>query len=234
MIPIGTLVNVFAVLLGGGIGLFFKKSINAELNKKVFYIIGLFTLFLGMSMALESSDFLLILVSLICGLMFGEFINLDGKINQISQNVKLLFQIKDDQFSEGLITAFILYCVGSMTLIGSIDEGLGKVPEVLYVKSMMDGISSIILASTFGVGVLFSVFPMLLIQGGITYFAFFFQSDIPVLLINQISGVGGILIIAIGLKILGYNKINTNNLIPSLVFIFIFFYIEKIYNLIII
>ena len=227
MIPIGTLVNVFAVLLGGGIGLFFKKSINHELNKKVFYVIGLFTLFLGMSMALESSDFLLILVSLICGLMFGEFIKLDGKISQISQKVKLLFKIKDDQFSEGLITAFILYCVGSMTLIGSIDEGLGKVPEVLYVKSMMDGISSIILASTFGVGVLFSVFPMLLIQGGITYFTFFFQSDIPLLLINQISGVGGILIIAIGLKILGYKKINPTNLLPALIIIILIYLLDS-------
>ena len=117
-----------------------------------------------------------------------------------------------------------------MTIIGSIDEGLGKPPDVLYVKSIMDGISSIILASTFGVGVLFSVIPMLLFQGGITYLTFYVQSDIPEMLINQISGIGGIMIIAIGLKILGYNKINPNNLIPSFLFIIVFFFLEKLYH----
>jgi len=230
MIPIGTLVNILSVLLGGSIGLFFNRKISPELNSKVFHVMGLFTLFLGMSMALVSTDFILILVSLICGLLFGEYIELDGKIKNLSYKIKLLFKIQDDKFSDGFMTAFILYCVGSMTIIGSIDEGLGKHPDVLYVKSIMDGISSIILASTFGIGVLFSVIPMLLFQGGITYLTFYFQSDIPEILIDQISGMGGLMIIAIGLKILGYNKINPNNLIPSFVFIVVFFFLEKLYH----
>ena len=106
-----------------------------------------------------------------------------------------------------------------MTIVGAIDEGLGKTPDILYTKSIMDGISSIILASTLGIGVLFSIFPMLIFQGGITLVVFYYKDVLPMDLVEHISCVGGVPIMAIGLKILGYKKINPTNILPSLLVI---------------
>jgi len=114
-----------------------------------------------------------------------------------------------------------------MTIVGAIDEGLGKTPEILYTKAVMDGISSIILASSFGIGVLFSVFPMLIFQGGITMVVFYYKDFLPIELIEHISAVGGVLIIAIGLKILGYKKINPTNMLPTLLVLVILFFLKK-------
>jgi len=226
MIPLGTLFNVTTVIIGSMIGLFFKKRINVDLNKKIFFVMGLFTLVLGVSMAIETTDFILMLISIIIGTMLGEKNNIDGSIIKYTELLKKKLNIKDAQFTDGLVTAFLLYCVGSMTIVGAIDEGLGKTPDILYTKSMMDGISSIILASTFGVGVLFSVFPMLIFQGGITILVFLYKDLIPIELINHISSIGGVLIIAIGFKILGYKHLNPTNMLPSLVVVILAYLIQ--------
>ena len=216
MIPIGTLFNIVMVITGSIIGLLFKRMINVAVNKKIFFVMGVFTLVLGLSMAIETKNFILMLISLVFGTMLGEYYNLDASITRYTELIKNKLNIKDDQFTDGLVTAFLLYCVGSMTIVGAIDEGLGKTPHILYTKSIMDGISSIVLASTFGIGVLFSVFPMLIVQGGITVFVFMYKDFIPIDLINHMSSIGGVLIIAIGLKILGYKKLNPTNMLPSL------------------
>ena len=226
MIPLGTLFNVTTVIIGSIIGLFFNKYINADLNKKVFIIMGLFTLVLGVSMAIETTNFILMLISIVIGTLIGEKCNLDKSINNLAELLKQKLNIQDAQFTDGLLTAFLLYCVGSMTIVGAIDEGLGKTPHILYIKSIMDGISSIILASAFGVGVLFSIFPMLIFQGGITIIAFFYKDLIPLELIAHINSIGGILIIAIGIKILGYKKINPTNMLPALVVMIIAYLIQ--------
>jgi len=226
MIPLGTLFNVTTVIIGSIIGLFFNKYINTDLNKKIFFIMGLFTLVLGMSMAIETTNFILILISIVIGTLIGEKWNLDNSINNLAELLKQKLNIQDAQFTDGLLTAFLLYCVGSMTIVGAIDEGLGKTPHILYIKSIMDGISSIILASTFGIGVLFSVFPMLIFQGGITIIVFFNKDLIPLEVIDHINSIGGILIIAIGLKILGYKKINPTNMLPALVIVIIGYLIQ--------
>ena len=227
MIPFGTLFNVATVLLGSIIGLLFKKMISSELNKKVFFVMGLFTLVLGLSMSIKSSDFILIFLSLVFGTMCGEYCNLDQSIANFTEKVKSKIKIKDAKFTDGFVTAFLLFCIGSMTIVGSIDEGLGKTPEILYTKAVMDGISSIILASAFGIGVLFSVFPMLIFQGGITISVFYYKDFLPLELIEHISAVGGVLIVAIGFKILGYKKINPTNMLPALLFLVLFFLLKK-------
>ena len=219
MIPIGTLFNIGTVLLGGIIGLFFKKIINPDINKKIFFVMGLFTLILGFSMAIKTTNLILMLVSLVIGTILGEHYNLDLLLTNIIEFLKKKINLKDAKFADGFLTAFLLYCIGSMTIIGAIDEGLGKPPHILYTKAIMDGISSIVLASTFGVGVLFSVFPMLIFQGGITMFVFMNKTNFPSDLIEHISCLGGCLIIAIGFKILGYQKLNPTNMLPSLLVI---------------
>ena len=219
MIPFGTLFNVVTIVLGSSLGLLFKSIISPELNKKVFFVMGLFTIVLGMSMAIESTNLMLMFLSIVIGTLIGEDLNLDQAIITLTSKIKTKIKVKDEKFSDGLITALLLFCSGSMTIVGSIDEGLGKPPDILYTKAVMDGISSIILASAFGIGVLFSVFPMFIFQGGITLLVFYYRDFLPLELIDHISAVGGILIIAIGLKILGYKKINPTNMLPSLILV---------------
>lgn len=223
MIPFGTLFNVTMVLLGSTIGLFLKKIISSELNKKVFFVMGLFTVVLGVSMAIQSADFMLLFLSVIGGVICGESIQLDNSIFRFIARLKIRMNIKDDKFADGILTAFLLFCVGSMTIVGAIDEGLGNRPDILYTKSVMDGISSIILASTFGIGVLFSTLPMLIFQGGITILVFYYKDFLSIELINHISSVGGVLIIALGFKLLGYKKINPTNMLPAILLIVIFY-----------
>ncbi len=227
MIPFGTLFNVITVFLGSVIGLVFKKMISPELNKKVFFVLGLFTLVLGFSIAIKSTDFILMFLSIVFGIILGESVNLDYIINKYAEILKHAIKLKDDQFTDALLTSFLLFCVGSMTIVGAIDEGLGKTPNILYTKSIMDGISAVILASSFGIGVLFSVIPMLLFQGGITVLVFYYKDFFPAELVGHISSVGGVLIIAIGLKILGYKKINPTNLLPSLIIIILVYLLDS-------
>jgi len=226
MIPLGTLANITAVFFGSIIGLFLKKRIKPHLNKKAFFVIGIFTLVLGLHMALETTDFILMLVSIVMGTILGEKYNIEAFISKYIDFLKQKLKIKDTRFTDGLVTAFLLYCVGSMTIVGSIDEGLGHPPTILYTKSIMDGISSVILASTFGIGVLFSIFPMLIFQGSITILVFLYKDFFPLELIDHINCVGGILIIAIGLKILGYQKLNPTNMLPSLIIVVLAYLIQ--------
>ncbi|MAQ32178.1 MAG: hypothetical protein CMD26_05580 [Flavobacteriales bacterium] len=221
ILPLGTLINVVLVILGSIIGIFFKKIINPEINKKIFFALGLFTIVLGMSMAIKTTNFILMLSSVLLGTIIGEYYDWDTLINRKIDNLKNKLKIKDQNFTDGFLTAFLLYCIGSMTIVGAIEEGLGQVPSILYTKSIMDGISSIFLASTFGIGVLFSVIPMFIFQTGITLFAYYFQDYFSLELIEQISSLGGILILAIGLKILGYKYINPTNMLPSLIVVIV-------------
>ena len=134
MIPFGTLFNISTILIGSLIGLFLNKKISADLNQKVFFVIGLFTVVLGLSMAVVSSDFLLILISLILGTIFGEYYRIDVLLNHTTKKLKKNSIINYDQFSNGLITSFLLFCVGSMTIVGAIEEGMINSRNILYTK----------------------------------------------------------------------------------------------------
>ena len=138
-------------------------------------------------MSVKSSDFILMFLSLVFGTMYGEYCSLDKSITNFTEKIKIKINVKDAKFTDGIVTAFLLFCIGSMTIVGAIDEGLGKTPDILYTKSVMDGISSIILASAFGIGVLFSVFPMLLFQGGITILVFYYKDFLPIELIDHVQ-----------------------------------------------
>ncbi len=226
MILTGTLFNILTVIFGSLVGLLFKKMIRPEINEKVFFIIGLFTLVIGLDIAIKTTNFILMLISLIIGTIIGEYFDLDRKISSLLNDIQNKFKIKDKNFTDGFLTAFLLYCVGSMTIVGAIDEGLGKPPNIIYTKAIMDGFSSVILASSFGIGVLFSIFPMFLFQGGLTFLAFIYKDFFPLDLIEHISALGGILIIAIGMKILGYKQINPTNMLPSLLIIVIIYVLK--------
>ena len=220
----GTFVNVGAVIAGSLIGLMINRRLNPRFTNTVFQAIGLFTVFLGISMALKTDNILLIIFSLVLGAITGELLRIDKGIERFSDFLKRKLNSRSDRFSEGLITSFLLFCMGSMTILGAIEEGLGDEPNLLLAKSLMDGFSSIALASAMGIGVLFSVVPLLIYQGGITLFAEYFQEHATDLFVNELTAVGGILLLGLGFSILDIKKINIVNMLPALIYILVLVY----------
>lgn len=219
---IGTLINAGAVLVGGSIGLFVGSSLPERYSRVFFHVVGLFTLVLGISMAIKTMQPLLVVFSLILGTISGTLLELQGKLEKFSERIKNHFRIGNEKFSEGLVVAFLLYCMGSLTVLGAIEEGSGNPPKLLYLKSLMDGFSSIALASALGIGVLFSVIPLLLYQGSFTLMASFAFQSMPESFINELSAIGGILLVALGFNILEIKRFDVVNMLPSLVFIIVF------------
>ncbi len=222
---LGTLVNVGAIIVGSVIGLFIRTKLPQRIIKIVFQGIGLFAIFLGVKMALKTDHLLIMVLSIVIGSIVGELINIEKGINNLSEYLKRKIKLSSDKFSEGLITAFLLFCLGSMTILGAIEEGLGGRPNLLMTKSLMDGFSSIALTASLGIGVIFSVIPLLIYQGGLTLFAGSLQHVMPSILINELTAVGGILLIGLGINILEILKIRISNMLPSLVIVIILVFI---------
>ncbi len=215
----GTLINVAAVLLGGGVGLLFRSRLPERITQTFFQAIGLFTLFLGFSMSLKTSNPLLLVFSLILGALVGTLLRLQERMENAGNYIQGKLKVKGGQFSEGMVTAFLMFCMGSMTILGAIEEGLGNEPKLLLIKSLMDGFSSIALVAALGVGVIFSVIPLLLYQGGLTLLAAWVGESLSELMIDELTATGGILLIGLGISILGIKKIQVLDLIPALLFI---------------
>ncbi len=216
---IGTLVNVATVVAGSLIGILFKSRLSERFIKIFFQVIGLFTLYLGFSMALKSTHILQMIFSLIIGAVIGESLHLDRGLEKLAEKMKKRFKSTNEHFSDGLLTAFLLYCMGSLTILGAIQEGMTGDAHLLFIKSLMDGVSSIALASGLGIGVLFSAVPLLIFQGGITLLAMWFGNFFPAIMITELSAVGGILLLGLGIDILGIKKIKVINMLPALVVI---------------
>lgn len=226
-LPIGTFINMLTIIIGSFIGLWLQQAFPESIKVIVFQAIGLGTLLIGIQMGLKMPDgYLLILIfSLIIGGIMGELLQIDQLLQNLGLQLKEILNIGDKKFTEGLITASLLFCVGSMVIVGAIEEGISGNRELLMVKSTLDGITSIAFASTYGVGVLFSIFPMVLIQGGITILAKQMQHFFTETIIAQISAVGGLLILGIGINLLELGRINIENLLPSLLVVIFFTWI---------
>lgn len=229
ILPLGSIVNALSVIVGSIIGIYFGSFLSEKIRKAVFQIIGLFTLALGMQMSIKTNQFLILLVSLIIGTIIGESLSMEKGIESLSNKLKIKLQSDNKLFSEGLITAFLLYCVGSMTFIGSIEEGIHQDRTLMYTKSLMDGITSILLASSLGTGVLFSAIPLIIFQSALTLGAHYFESYLHPELITEISAVGGVIIIGIGLNILEITKIKVSNMLPTLLLIIPIYHLIQMY-----
>jgi uncharacterized membrane protein YqgA involved in biofilm formation len=225
---LGTLINAAAVVAGSCIGLTFKKALSEKYTTVYFQAVGLFTLVLGISMSLKISTPFIVALSLIAGGLIGECLKLEKRMNRLGDYLKERFKIGNIKFTEGLVTAFLLFCMGSLSILGPVEEGLtGKVSELLKAKSLLDGISSLLLASALGIGVLFSVVPLLIYQGGITLTVRFIGKDIPEHYINEITVIGGILLIGLALDLLNIKKLRIMNLLPALIFVCLFLWLSE-------
>ena len=214
---IGTFVNAGAVIAGGIAGMLFNKSMPDRFKTIYFQAIGLFTIAIGISMVWNMQHILIIVSSLAIGSLLGEWWNLERGIERLSNFLKTKLRIGSEKFTEGLITSFLLYCVGSMTILGAIQEGTGGSSDLLLTKSLMDGFSSVILASAFGVGVVVSALPLLIFQGGLTLLAMYAGTFFTPEIIQGLTNTGGILLIGLAINILEIKKLRIMNMLPSLV-----------------
>jgi hypothetical protein len=176
---------------------------------------------IGMSMAVKMEHILIVVASLALGSLLGEWMNIEKWVNALGENFKQRFRIGSEQFSEGLTTAFLLFCVGSMTILGTIQEGTGGSPDLLYTKSLMDFFSSMLLASAFGVSVALSAIPLFIFQASLTLIAMFAGSFFTPGIILELTSVGGILLVGLGLNILHISNLRVMNMLPALVVVVI-------------
>jgi len=224
----GTIINVITVLIGSTIGVLLKSKIPKDITKTVFQALGLFTMALGFIMALKANNFLIIVFSLVIGAIMGQLLNIENKIESLALKLKLKVKIKDEKFTDGLLTAFLLFCMGSMTILGAFDEGMKGDTTLLITKSVMDGFAAMALASAFGIGVGFSVIPLLIYQGGLTLIAHYLGNFFSELMINELTAVGGILLIGLGINILEIKKIKISNMLPALILVVLFSWIHSL------
>lgn len=219
--PIGTFVNAGTVIIGSLIGILLRKHFPLKIKQIVFQAIGLSTLVIGIKMSLEVRNILILIFSMLLGGITGEFLGLDKGLERLTDRIKKKFKSSGEHFGEGLVTAFLIFCVGSMTIVGALDEGLRADHTVLLTKSVLDGFTSIALASTYGAGVLFSFLPLLVFQGGITLLAFISKDFFTPVMISQMTAVGGAMILGLGINLLEIKKIRIINLLPALVYVVI-------------
>ncbi|WP_169710438.1 DUF554 domain-containing protein [Natranaerobius trueperi] len=212
----GTLVNTGAIVAGGIIGLIFRKGISDELKKTVLQGIGLVVTYLGMSMAFETENVLILIFSVVIGGILGELGNVEQRLNSIGESIKKRIGNDEDQFIEGFIFATLVYCVGALAIVGSLESGLNQNHEILFAKSVLDGTTAIAFTSSLGIGVLFSSVPVLFYQGVIAVFSGRISHYLEDGIVAELSSVGGILILAIGLNIIEVTKINVANLLPGI------------------
>lgn len=215
---LGTVVNTIAVILGAGIGLFVKKGIPERIGNSLMKGLGLCSLYIGISGTFKGENTLIVIISIVVGIIIGEGIDIDRRVNSIVRKIESKFFGKNDKsnIAQGFISASLLFCVGSMTLVGVMNAGLLGDNTMLYTKSAMDFCSSIIFASTLGVGVLLSAIFVLIYQGGLTMLTIYAAPLLNNQVINEMTCVGSLIIIAMSLNILGITKIKLMNYIPAM------------------
>lgn len=222
---VGTIVNTLAVIAGGSLGLILKKALPPRLTTIYFQAIGLFTLAIGISMVWELKHILIVVSSLGIGALLGELMNLEKQTDKVSEILKSKLKLGSERFTEGLVTAFLLFCVGSMTIVGAIQEGTGVSSDLLMTKSLMDFFSAMILASALGVGVVFSALPLLIFQGSLTLLAMFASRFFTADIISGLTNTGGILLIGLAFNILEIKKLRIMNMLPALLIVVILLWI---------
>ena len=223
MVLLGTLINALLIIVGTIIGRLLK-NIPENMKQTVMYAIGLAVTVIGLQMGFQSGQFLIVIISLVLGAVIGEWIDLDFQLNRFGQwlESKVGKNKKGENISiaQGFVSATLIFVIGSMAVIGSLDSGLRNDHDLLIVKGLIDGFTSIILATTLGIGVLLSAIPVILYQGTIALFATQISRFIPeqalALFIQEMTATGGVMIVAIGLNMIGLTKIRVANLLPGI------------------
>lgn len=224
---LGTIVNSLAIVVGGLIGFFFKNIIPAKLSDSLLKASALAVIAVGIKLTLVGEDLTLLIVSVILGTLIGELVNIEGKLDNLGAFVESKFKNKESNITQGFVSCTLIYCVGSMAIVGSIQSGLTGNHEILFSKAVLDGIISITMAVSMGIGVVLSSISVFIYQGSITILAQFLQSLLSDVVVSEMTAIGGVLIMAIGLNFLEIKRIKVGNMIPAVFLPIIYFMIFK-------
>ena len=217
LFKIGVIVNLLAIVAGSLVGTFIGHKFKKDLNELIMNCVGLFIIILGIKSTIGAGNDIKVLVFLIIGSIIGNIINIDKNITKFSKYLERRF-VKDREstFGKGLVISTILYCVGAMAIIGSIKSGLSKDNNILYIKSILDGVSAIIFSSIYGIGVMFSAFAVFIYQGIFYIFASELKGILTETAVKEIDYLGGIMILGIGVNILFKKEIKIANMLPAI------------------
>lgn len=217
---VGVIVNVITVVIGSCIGLLFKKGIPERVSSAAMTGLGACTLYIGISGSLCGENVLILIASVVLGAIVGTLLNIDGAINTLAGKVEDRFRNdgKNISIAEGLVSATLLFCVGSMTVTGSIQAGLTGDNSILITKAMLDLVSSMMLASSLGAGVLFAAISVFVIQGGLVLLAGLISPLMSTGAINEMTCAGSLLIVMIGTNLMGITKIKVADFLPAIIF----------------
>lgn len=211
-----TFLNVGTVVVGSLLGLTVGKRLPQAMVNLIFQGMAALTLYLGIDMLMKSQSPIILILSIVIGGLIGEGVRIDKWMDRLGHGLKKIIPGDNDRFNEGLLTAFMLYCIGTMAFVGPLEEGLTGHSDLLLTKAILDGFSSIILCSRLGVGVLFSILPMFLFQASISLFATSIKDSISKSMLNEMTAAGGILMILLAVVLLELKEIRVINLLPAL------------------
>ncbi|MBR5543293.1 MAG: DUF554 domain-containing protein [Oscillospiraceae bacterium] len=216
---IGVIVNTLTVIIGSAVGLLLRRGIPERVSKAAMVAIGLCTLYIGIDGALSGENTIVLIVSMVLGTIIGTFLDIDGALSRTGAFFERRFSRDDGKTSiaEGFMTGSLLFCVGAMTVVGSLNSGLSGDHTLIFTKSVLDLISSCMLASTLGIGVMFAAIFVFVFQGALVLCASLLGGLLSdVALVSEITCAGSVIIMGLGLNILGISKIKVANMLPAI------------------
>lgn len=225
---LGTVINAVAILICGLIGLLFRRALPQRLCETITQGLGLGVVVIGITMTLATENIMMMLLSLLFGGIIGELINIEKQLKRIGDTLEQKMKNSTSNVSHGFVTASLLFCTGSMAIMGSLENGLTGTYSILLSKSLLDGIFSMILSSTIGIGVILSAIPVFLYQGSISLLAGSVKSFLSPEMISEMNAVGGVLIMAIGINMLNIKELKVGNLLPAIFMPILFMWIMGI------
>ncbi|MCS7103356.1 MAG: DUF554 domain-containing protein [Candidatus Korarchaeum sp.] len=214
---LGALVNAVAVTIGSTVGLILSRYFSGSLREKLLLMIGLFTVYLAVKMMLEAGREVSLILGLLTGTLVGHCLGLERRLEDLASKLNERVSM-DSKLVDGLLTPFLTFCIGPMTLVGSLRDGMGD-PSIILAKSVMDGFSSIAFASTFGISVLLSSIPLLIFQGSLATLGRLLGESLPQTTISDITGTGGVILLALAVRIIGIRRVEVSDMLPSLLLV---------------
>lgn len=221
---IGLTVNFLSILIGGLLGNFIGEKLSSSYKTQIIYGLALSIIVVGINSATKGTNFLAIVLSMVLGVIIGTWLDIESSISKFGNRIQKLVKSdgNDNRFVDGFVSGSLIFCVGSMSIIGALNAGLTGDNSLLFTKSVLDGVTAIILASNLGLGVMFSGIPLIIYEGGIYFLARFVKDFFTPEIMNNINGVGGVLIIAIGFNMLKIKDFKTGNMLPAILLAIIF------------
>jgi len=213
---LGTIVNTLSIIVGSLVGLLLRGGIPERYSQTIMHAIGLAVVLIGLKTALETHAILVVILSLVIGSVLGELLRIEDRLEQFGHWIGSRLSKESKGIARGFVSTSLLYCVGAMAIVGAMESGLTGNHQTLYAKSVLDGLGSILFASTLGIGVLFSAVSVFVYQGFITLTASFLKQFLLPDVVSQMSAVGGLLIMAIGIGLLEIKKIRISNMLPAI------------------